>query len=83
MTLAKSRSPLLVLTFLLLPFLFQGCLSTTRYRANPRIQIGTYVDIWSFSDAEINPKEVDKLYLRSLASWISLRTNLYPAHRCC
>ena len=64
MTLAKSRSPLLVLTFLLLPFLFQGCLSTTRFRANPRIQIGTYVDIWSFSDAEINPKEVDKLYLK-------------------
>ena len=64
MTLAKSRSPLLVLTFLLLPFLFQGCLSTTRFRANPRIQIGTYVDIWSFSDAEINPKEVDALYLK-------------------
>jgi len=64
MTSARLRFPLLVISLLLLSTLLQGCLSTTRYRANPRIQIGTYVDIWSFSDAEINPKEVDKLYLK-------------------
>jgi hypothetical protein len=64
MTLAKSRSPLVVLAFLLPPLLFQGCLSTTRYRANPKIHIGTHVDIWSFSDAEINSEEVDELFLK-------------------
>jgi len=64
MTSARLRSPLLVISLLLLSILLQGCLSTTRYRANPRIQIGTYVDIWSFSDAEINPKEIDELYLK-------------------
>src|SRR3990172_8003638 len=61
---ARSRSPLLVIWLLLLSILLQGCLSTTWYRANPTIQIGTYVDIWSFSDAEINPKEIDELYLK-------------------
>ena len=64
MTSAQSRSPLLVISLLLLSTLLQGCFSTTRYRANPRIQIGTYVDIWSFIDAEINPEGVDELFLR-------------------
>ena len=64
MTSAGLRSPLLVISLLLLSTLLQGCLSTTRYRANPRIQIGTYVDIWSFIDAKINPEEVDELFLR-------------------
>ena len=64
MTFDRLRSPLLVISLLLLSILLQGCLLTTRYRANPRIQIGTYVDIWSFSDAEINPKEIDELYLK-------------------
>ena len=64
MSLAKLRFALLLLTLFILPLFFQGCLSTTRYRANPRIQIGTYVDIWSFIDAEINPEEVDELFLR-------------------
>ena len=64
MSLAKLRFALLLLTLFILPLFFQGCLSTTRYRANPRIRTGTYVDIWSFIDAEINHEEVEELYLK-------------------
>ena len=64
MTSARLRFPLLVISLPLLSILLQGCLSSTRHLANPRIRTGTYVDIWSFIDSEINPEEVDELYLK-------------------
>jgi len=54
----------LVIYLLLLSTLLQGCLTNTKYLANPRIRTGTYVDIWSYSDAEIKAEEVDRLYLK-------------------
>lgn len=64
MSLTKLRFPLLLLTLFILPLFFQGCLTTTRYRADPRVRTGTYVDIWSFIDTEINHEEIDELYLK-------------------
>ena len=57
-----SHLRLFVLLVFLLPLLLEGCLGNTQYLPNPQIRSGAYVDIWNFSDSEINPKEVDKLY---------------------
>jgi hypothetical protein len=55
---------LVALHLILLPFLLQGCLGSTRYLAYPRAQTSVYTDIWNFSDHEITADQVDALYRR-------------------
>ena len=61
---AQPRSPLLVLSLLLLPLLLQGCLRSVQYLANPNVQTGVHADIFNFSDREITSGSADELYLK-------------------
>jgi len=60
---SAPRSSLRVLSLLLPLLLFQGCLASIRYRSRPWVQTGIHADIVNFSDAWIEPSEIDKLYL--------------------
>ena len=60
----RSRSPLLVLSLLLLPLLLQGCLGSVQYLANPDVRTGVHADIVNFSDREITSGSADELYLK-------------------
>jgi len=60
---AKSQSYLIVVPLLLLPLLVEGCLGDVQYLPNPGLRSGAYTDIFNFSDSEIDPKQVDQLYL--------------------
>jgi hypothetical protein len=61
---SRVRSPRLVFALVLLPLLVQGCVYGTHYLATPKVRTGAYVDIWNFSDNEINPDDVDQLYVK-------------------
>lgn len=58
----RSRPRLLAFYLSLLPFLLQGCLGSTRYRAYPRVRASVHTNIWNFSGHDIAADQVDTLF---------------------